>query len=342
MKYSQILEYARSLRKNQTSAEKIFWSNVRNRRFKGLKFNRQFIIEHANSSYFIADFYCHEFKLIVEIDGAIHKQQAEYDRIREDILLELGYRIVRFNNEEILEDWLGSSNKLAAQLSPNPSLKREGKVPMNRNRGELNNLKLKVCGMRDPENIKGLIGLKPDFMGFIFYPKSPRFAESLDEELMMRIPLSIHKVGVFVNEEIDQVLNYANRFGLEYIQLHGDEDVDFAKELKKKGLKIIKVFRVMDSIPVVASQYVGVADYLLFDTASSAYGGSGRHFDWNILKNYNLEIPFMLSGGVGIEDLEEIENMQLKQLIGIDVNSRFETTPGEKNLAMLKELKTAL
>ncbi len=124
MKYAQILSFARELRKNQTPAEKLFWSKVRNRRFLGLKFNRQFIIEHDNSSYFIADFHCHEKKLIVEIDGEIHYRQQEYDQIREEILRELGYKIVRFRNEDVIQNWSKVEKKLISELSSeNPEWK---------------------------------------------------------------------------------------------------------------------------------------------------------------------------------------------------------------------------
>ncbi|MEP5612252.1 MAG: endonuclease domain-containing protein [Cyclobacteriaceae bacterium] len=116
MKHNQILLYARELRKNQPRAEKFFWAQVRNRRLRGLKFNRQFIIEHESRSYFIADFYCHEYKLIVEIDGGIHKQQVEYDKIREDILVEMGYDIIRFSNEEILRRWSEVEEKLLCKI----------------------------------------------------------------------------------------------------------------------------------------------------------------------------------------------------------------------------------
>ncbi|MEO9484229.1 MAG: phosphoribosylanthranilate isomerase [Ekhidna sp.] len=206
----------------------------------------------------------------------------------------------------------------------------------------MSELKLKVCGMRNPENIQGLVELKPDFMGFIFYSKSPRYADEMDEDLIMRIPLSIQKVGVFVNESLSQIVEIAGKYGLEYIQLHGDEDLSFANALKEKGLKVIKVFRVMDSIPFFAKNYEGIADYFLFDTASINYGGSGRHFDWNILKNYNLKVPFLLSGGIQLEDVSKIKSMEIEQLIGVDVNSRFEIEPGMKDLEKLRELKSAL
>lgn len=203
-------------------------------------------------------------------------------------------------------------------------------------------LKLKVCGMKDPENIQGLLSIRPDFIGFIFYRKSPRYVEGLDDDLVLRIPLSIKKVGVFVNESLINVMRTADKYGLEYIQLHGDEDLEFAKSLKSKGLKVIKVFRIMDTLPISARKYEGVADYFLFDTATANYGGSGRHFDWNILSNYNLATPFILSGGVQIADVPRIKQFNIQQLVGIDVNSRFEISPGMKDLELLKELKQAL
>lgn len=206
----------------------------------------------------------------------------------------------------------------------------------------MSELKLKVCGMRDPENIQGLIELKPDFIGFIFYPKSPRYVAEMDEDFIMRIPLSIQKVGVFVNESLNSIIDTANKYGLEYIQLHGDEDLSFANAIKESGLKVIKVFRIMDTIPFFAKNYEGIADYFLFDTASINYGGSGRHFDWNILKNYNLNVPFLLSGGIQLEDIPRIKSMEIEQLVGVDVNSRFETDPAMKDLDKLKLLKEAL
>ena len=196
--------------------------------------------------------------------------------------------------------------------------------------------------MRDPANIQELIELKPDFMGFIFYRKSPRYVDAIDEDTLMRIPISIRKVGVFVNESLEVILEIANKYGLEYIQLHGDEDLTFANALKERGLKIIKVFRVMDAIPFFARNYEGIADYFLFDTASINYGGSGRHFDWNILKNYNLSVPFLLSGGVQLEDIPKIKSMEIEKLVGIDVNSRFELAPALKDIEKLKQLKAEL
>ena len=163
-----------------------------------------------------------------------------------------------------------------------------------------------------------------------------------DKISIPRIPISISKVGVFVNETLDNILSISNKYGLEYIQLHGDEDLSFANSLKEKGLKIIKVFRVMDTIPFFAKNYEGIADYFLFDTVSVNYGGSGRHFDWNILKNYNLKVPFLLSGGVQLDDISKIKSMGIEQLVGVDVNSRFELEPGLKDMDLLHQLNAVL
>lgn len=206
----------------------------------------------------------------------------------------------------------------------------------------MKDLKLKVCGMRDPDNVRRLIALRPDFIGFIFYKKSPRFVDEPDEDMIARIPISIKKVGVFVNEELDTVLKLYNKFGLDYVQLHGDEDLDFVKELKEKGVGIIKVFRLLDSLPYSLGQFSEYSDYFLFDTATPAYGGSGRHFDWSILRNYNLDTPFLLSGGINLNDVDEIRNLGLDQIEGIDVNSKFELLPGLKDIDMLESLKSRL
>jgi len=207
----------------------------------------------------------------------------------------------------------------------------------------MSKLKLKVCGMREPYNIKWLINLRPDFIGFIFYRKSPRFVSEIDEELMSRIPISIKKVGVFVNEEVSTVIKLYEKYGLDFVQLHGDEDLEFSKKLKERGIGIIKVFRLMESLPYALASFSKFTDYFLFDTASPSYGGSGRHFDWSILENYNLSTPFLLSGGIGLEDVDLVKKLKsIEQLAGIDVNSRFEVKPGLKDIAMIRKLKESI
>lgn len=206
----------------------------------------------------------------------------------------------------------------------------------------MSELKLKVCGMRDPENVMQLVKLQPDFIGFIFYEKSLRFVEQPDQKLLSRIPKSIKKVGVFVNEEVDNVLKLHDQLGLDYVQLHGDEDLNFSKKLKERGLRIIKVFGLLDSLPYSLSAFSKYSDYFLFDTATNSYGGSGRHFDWSILNSYRLETPFLLSGGIDQDDVKEIKKLQFECLEGIDVNSKFEITPGTKDIALVKQLKKEL
>ncbi len=205
----------------------------------------------------------------------------------------------------------------------------------------MSKLKFKVCGMKYPDNITGLIQHAPNFIGFIFYKKSARFADPLDKALVNTIPSDIHKVGVFVNEEITGVHEKIRAYQLDYVQLHGDESLEYIQNLKAvdPDIKVIKVFRVVDKLPPEIYSYEGHVALFLFDTATSQYGGSGKHFDWNFLKNYDLETPYLLSGGIDLEDIDTIEQMDFPGLIGIDVNSKFEISPAKKNLEMIGQLK---
>jgi len=206
----------------------------------------------------------------------------------------------------------------------------------------MSQLKLKVCGMRDPENVKGLVELQPDFIGFIFYSKSPRYAEGIDKDVLLHIPCRIKKVGVFVNESVLAILEIVERYKLDFVQLHGDEGLQFARKLKSKGVDIIKAFGLRDSVPKVAEKYESIASYLLFDTSTSDFGGSGKHFDWNILKDYTFNIPFLLSGGIQHSDIKKIKSMKIPRLAGIDVNSKFEIEPGLKDLKLVKKSRALL
>ncbi|MBC6400313.1 MAG: phosphoribosylanthranilate isomerase [Ekhidna sp.] len=206
----------------------------------------------------------------------------------------------------------------------------------------MSRLKLKVCGMRDPDNLRGLIKLQPDFIGFIFYDKSPRYVNSIDKDVLLHIPSGIKKVGVFVNESELKVLEIVEKYKLDFVQLHGDEGLQFAQGLRSKGVKIIKVFRLRDSVPKAAQKYEDIASYLLFDTSTSNFGGSGKHFDWNILKDYVFSVPFLLSGGIQHSDIKKIKSMKISQLVGIDVNSKFEIEPGLKDLELVKISKVLL
>lgn len=201
-------------------------------------------------------------------------------------------------------------------------------------------MKLKVCGMREKENIEELLMLKPDFIGFIFYAKSPRFVGSFE---IPNVPRETKKVGVFVNEDESFIMDCVEKHGLDYAQLHGNESVELAKKLKYNGVGVIKVFGVMDAFPSAEIRpYEDAVDYFLFDTKTPAHGGSGQKFDWSILKSYDSSKPFFLSGGIEVSDIEEIKEMNIEKLEVIDVNSRFEIAPGLKNIEKVKALKSKL
>ncbi len=202
-------------------------------------------------------------------------------------------------------------------------------------------LKLKVCGMREVENLTALGGVSPDFIGLIFYSKSPRDASNtkLNKELISDIP----RVGVFVNPTLEEVLEKAKVFNLSYVQLHGDESVQMAKDIKLSGLGIIKVFRVADVLPIEQmTAFADSIDYFLFDTKTNLFGGSGRKFDWNVLEEYPFAIPYFLSGGIAPEDVELICKMNLPGLYAIDINSRFEIAPGHKDIEKIRKVKELL
>ena len=197
---------------------------------------------------------------------------------------------------------------------------------------------IKICGLKYPENIQAVSALKPDFMGFIFYPKSPRYAEPLDIKTLEALPPTIKKIGVFVNEDIENILTIAYKYKLDGLQLHGTELVDMCRKLKKLGYLVIKAFPIAEAYNFkVTKAYEGVCDYFLFDTKTDAYGGSGVKFNWQILKEYKGETPFFLSGGIAVDDAEAIRKIEHPLFAGIDLNSKFELKPGLKNISLLKE-----
>ncbi|AFM06010.1 phosphoribosylanthranilate isomerase [Bernardetia litoralis DSM 6794] len=205
---------------------------------------------------------------------------------------------------------------------------------------------IKVCGMRDVQNIEQIASLCPDFLGFIFYPRSKRYVrqsdlstEDLDKLLPKNLPTSIKRVGVFVESPNVEVEKIVKQWKLDFVQLHGNESPIFCKKLKGKGIKIIKVFSIGKegiSIPMMR-EYEDFVDYFLFDTQTPEYGGSGNKFDWDTLKTYNLETPFMLSGGISLEDVEKLKGYIHHKCIGFDVNSKFESTPAYKNPVLVEE-----
>ncbi len=192
--------------------------------------------------------------------------------------------------------------------------------------------------MRDTDNILKVTELGPDILGFIFYRSSTRYAGNmLDEDILLKIPFSVLKAGVFVNEDEKLISETVERFSLDMVQLHGDETPELCKRLKDKNIKVIKVFSMSIKDPFSkCSKYTGVTDYFLFDTPATGSGGTGSKFDWKILNEYNLNHPFFLSGGISTEDTDRIGEINNPSLSGIDLNSRFETSPGIKNTEMLK------
>ncbi len=196
---------------------------------------------------------------------------------------------------------------------------------------------VKICGMKQPDNIAAVAALQPDLMGFIFYPKSPRYAEPLDVDCLNSLPKSIRKIAVFVNETLENILSVVYKYNFDGVQLHGTENVADCKVLREAGLLVIKAFSIADATNFkVTPTYEGVCDYFLFDTKTDAYGGSGVKFDWSILNEYKGETPFLLSGGIAVDDAEAILKIEHPRFAGIDLNSKFEVSPGLKNVELLK------
>lgn len=206
-------------------------------------------------------------------------------------------------------------------------------------------MEIKVCGMRDLDNIQSLVSeVKPDWMGLIFYTKSPRFVSDEKAEELKKIP--VKKVGVFVNETEEEILRKVEKFGLSAIQLHGNESIDFVKKLSKKtACELWKVVSVGAKVEWESLEaYLPFVSKFLFDTATPVHGGSGKKFDWTILETYPFDKGFLLSGGLDEDSAKEVLALskQIPQLQGVDLNSKFETAPGLKNIEKLTRFKVGL
>lgn len=190
---------------------------------------------------------------------------------------------------------------------------------------------IKICGLKYRENILAIGQLCPDFIGFIFYPKSKRYLAEAPE--LDTLPESIQKVGVFVNPTFETVRRKIAEFSLDYVQLHGKETPEFCKELKQENIRIIKAFSVASAADLAAIRdYEENCTYALLDTRTSDYGGSGKCFDWTILEHYTAKLDFLLSGGLGLHNIEEALQLRHPRLIGFDLNSRLEEKPGLKSI----------
>ncbi|WP_113653645.1 phosphoribosylanthranilate isomerase [Pedobacter namyangjuensis] len=203
--------------------------------------------------------------------------------------------------------------------------------------------KIKVCGMSQASNIANVAELQPDYLGFIFYDKSPRAISSVSAELIKYVPETIKTVGVFVNEDLELVIDNVINYKLKAIQLHGSEDPAYCEALKETGVEVIKAFGIRKGFEFnLLENYLKAVDYFLFDTQTEQHGGSGKQFDWSLLKNYMLDKPYFLSGGIGLEQIEQINEIDDDRLLAIDVNSRFETEPGFKDINKLKQFFNGL
>ena len=206
---------------------------------------------------------------------------------------------------------------------------------------------IKVCGMRDPENINALLELPIDLMGLIFYKKSARnVLDSMAAGILEASEGKVQRVGVFVNEDIDTIINKVAKFKLQYVQLHGKEDPDYCYDLlaasaKRFGcddeLQLIKAFSVDETFDFsVTKGYTAYCKYFIFDTKGKNPGGNGFSFDWQLLENYTADLPFLLSGGLGETDAAAVNTLSFPTLVGVDLNSKFEISPALKDIDRLK------
>lgn len=193
---------------------------------------------------------------------------------------------------------------------------------------------IKVCGMREADNIRAVDALSTDFMGFIFWPHSCRYVAALPACL----PQRAKRVGVFVDADMADLLQHAAQYGLHAVQLHGHENPAYVRQLRASvgQLTVIKAFNIATPNDLEQTvPYEGLADYFLFDTKGPSVGGNGKQFDWTVLNAYNGTTPFLLSGGIGPDDAPRIRSFHHPLLAGIDLNSRFETSPAVKDINQL-------
>lgn len=211
-------------------------------------------------------------------------------------------------------------------------------------------MRIKVCGMTKAEQVLQLDELGVEFAGFIFYPKSPRYVLShMSKEQLKKLKgKHINKVGVFVNSPVEEVLQLVDACGLYLVQLHGDENPRYCEQISNY-VTVVKAFRLREGEDILwrAKDYQDAADMFLFDTEGAGYGGTGKKFNWDILKGGNVRKPFFLSGGIQPEDVELLKAFEqesvAKDLFAVDINSKFELAPGLKDMskiqAFVKELK---
>jgi phosphoribosylanthranilate isomerase len=203
-------------------------------------------------------------------------------------------------------------------------------------------MKIKVCGLRDADNIKAVAALEPDYMGFIFYNKTPRFVDDIGIEILNAIPAHINKTAVFVDESAKTISALIDKYNFDFVQLHGNETPAFCKALRDQAI-VIKAFGIHNEFDFSQlSKYKNKVDLFLFDAKTDIHGGSGKTFDWDILDKYDMDIPFFLSGGLSPDNLEEVKKITHPQFYGVDLNSKFEISPGMKDIEKLEKAFTML
>jgi len=207
-------------------------------------------------------------------------------------------------------------------------------------------MNIKVCGMTQLKQVQQLEGLDIDFAGFIFDKNSPRYVEGkLDKKEIKKADYDLKKVGVFVNPSYSDILDAIEDYGLDVVQLHGEETPEFCADLNE-DVEVIKVFHIdetIKSIDELVAPYDGACDYYLFDTKSvTAKGGTGKQFDWSVIEKSKIEKPFFLSGGIGVEDIKRIKAFKHPDFYGVDINSKVEKEPGEKDMSLVLQFKIGM
>ena len=192
---------------------------------------------------------------------------------------------------------------------------------------------IKVCGMRDAANIQAVEKAGPDWMGFIFYPQSARYVEYVPTSM----PQHAKRVGVFVHPQFCDVVDHVKRFDLQAVQFHGTASPDMCQSFRERGLTVIRALPVTETFVADTAVYVGQVDYFLFDTPTLKFGGSGQTYDWSLLQRYPGPTPFLLSGGLSLQMVEQLKHFSHPFLAGYDINSGFETAPAMKDSASVAQ-----
>jgi phosphoribosylanthranilate isomerase len=207
-------------------------------------------------------------------------------------------------------------------------------------------MNIKVCGITELKQLRQLDGLEIDFAGLIFYKDSPRYiGDKIPKKELKTADFDLKKVGVFVNPEMIEVLDAIDEYGLDVVQLHGDESPEMCEDLGSE-VEVIKAFRVKDGADIdkMVADYDEVCDYYLFDTGGlkESFGGTGEQFDWGLLNKAKIEKPFFLSGGIGVDDAPRVKAFKHPDVFGVDINSKFEISPGVKDMKLILQFRQAM